>query len=157
MELFTVYDSPLGRLYLTAGENGLTGLGFTVPVGCIRQDNDPGFHPAIHWLDRYFRGEDPPVDFPICPRGTKFQLAVWAILSRIPRGETRTYGEIAKALSPNMAPQAVGQAVGANPISILIPCHRVVGTGGRLTGYAWGLDRKTWLLRHEGILKEDPL
>ena len=162
MEYLTIYDSPLGWLYLTAGEDGLTGLRFSEPVGCTRQDDFPRFPPVKQWLDRYFRGEDPPVDFPLCPNGTKFQLQVWDILTRIPYGETITYGQIAKELAqlrriPKMSAQAVGQAVGANPISIIIPCHRVVGTGGKLTGYAGGIPAKIWLLKHEGILQNEEL
>lgn len=156
MEYFTIYSSPLGLLYLTAGEDGLTGLTFSAPDALPQWDGHPAFRPVRQWLDDYFRGAQPPIAaLPLCLKGTKFQLAVWESLTQIPYGKTRTYGEIAKALSQNMSPQAVGQAVGANPISILIPCHRVVGAGGKLTGYAWGLEKKIWLLRHEGILKEE--
>ena len=96
----------------------------------------------------------------MAPAGTNFQRQVWRILLTIPLGQTRTYGSIAREMAgllgkEKMSAQAVGGAVGRNPISILIPCHRVVGTGGQLTGYASGLDKKAWLLRHEGWLKEE--
>lgn len=157
MEYFTIYSSPLGPMFLSAGPEGLTKLTFSAPESRPRWDDHPAFAPAKAWLDCYFRGEQPPIDtVPLCPQGTAFQHRVWDILTRIPYGQTRTYGEIAKELAPNMSAQAVGQAVGANPICILIPCHRILGAGGRLTGYAWGLDKKETLLRHEGILKEEP-
>ena len=94
-------------------------------------------------------------DFPVAPEGTDFQKLVWKLLLEIPFGETRTYGQIAREVArrmgrQKMSPQAIGGAVGRNPISIIIPCHRVVGSGGQLTGYAGGLDKKKWLLRHEG-------
>ena len=97
-------------------------------------------------------------DFPILLNGTPFQKRVWEILSTIPHGQTVTYGDIAREMAActgkrKMSAQAVGQAVSRNPISIIIPCHRVVGAGDRLTGYAGGIDRKEWLLRHEGWLK----
>ena len=109
---------------------------------------------AREWLEDYFRGGDPEVTFPLAPEGTAFQRKVWNLLLQIPRGHTRTYGELAREMAAllgkkTMSAQAVGQAVGHNPIGIVIPCHRVVGAGGRLTGYAWGLEKKQWLLSHE--------
>ena len=93
------------------------------------------------------------MDIPLSLAGTPFQRQVWSILLTIPYGQTRTYGEIAGLLGrETMSAQAIGGAVGKNPVSILVPCHRVVGAGGKLTGYAWGLDRKAWLLQHEGWL-----
>ena len=110
-----------------------------------------------NWLDSYFSGDPAEVTFPLNPHGTAFQKQVWEILLTIPYGKTTTYGAIAREMArragrEKMSAQAVGQAVGKNPISILIPCHRVVGVNGKLTGYAGGLDRKEWLLRHEGWL-----
>lgn len=103
----------------------------------------------------YFRGENLPVEIPLAPQGTDFQKAVWKILLTIPFGEIRTYGDIAREMAllrgmEKMSSQAVGQAVGKNPINILVPCHRVVGAAGQLTGYSCGLEKKVWLLMHEG-------
>ena len=109
------------------------------------------FKKATAWLDDYFKGKNPQVDFKIKAHGSQFRQKVWKILSEIPYGETMTYGEIASRISPTMSPQAVGGAVGHNPISIMVPCHRVLGSNGKLTGYAGGIDRKIALLRMEGI------
>lgn len=154
---FSQYASPIGRLLLLSDGDALTGLWMDTPVP---DDARPGgalpvLAKAETWLSRYFRGENPAVDFPLAPEGTDFQQAVWSILLTISRGETRTYGSIAREVAavlgkPAMSAQAVGGAVGRNPISIIIPCHRVIGAGGQLTGYASGLERKLWLLRHEG-------
>jgi methylated-DNA-[protein]-cysteine S-methyltransferase len=119
------------------------------------QDEHPVFRQTIQWLDAYFRGENPPVTVPLVLEGTTFQKLVWEILLAIPSGETRSYASIAKEVATllgkeKMSAQAVGQAVGRNPISILIPCHRVVGARGEITGYAGGIEKKQWLLRHEG-------
>jgi methylated-DNA-[protein]-cysteine S-methyltransferase len=110
-----------------------------------------------HWLCRYFAGEAPVVDFALAPRGTPFQEAVWGLLLEIPYGGLTTYGAMARRMAAkmgvkSMSAQAVGGAVGHNPISIVIPCHRVVGSNGSLTGYAGGIDRKTLLLRLEGAM-----
>ena len=107
------------------------------------------FNSAKRWLDAYFDGKPPVRDFSLVLKGTAFQHRVWDLLEQVPYGETVTYGQLAKQLGGKMSAQAVGQAVGKNPIAIMIPCHRVVGAGGRLTGYAWGIERKQWLLRHE--------
>ena len=116
----------------------------------------PLFAQVKQWLALYFAGQEPELEIPIHMVGTAFQKAVWRILRTIPYGQTMTYGAIARQVAEElgirrMSPQAVGGAVGHNPISILIPCHRVVGTGGSLTGYAGGLDKKIWLLKHEGV------
>ena len=145
------YASALGQLLLTEEGGLLVGLRMegAVPENACRRET-PVLVQAENWLDRYFRGENPPMNLPLAPKGTAFQRRVWDSLLTIPYGETRTYGEIAKLLGTGkMSAQAVGGAVGRNPIGIVIPCHRVVGVGGKLTGYAWGLDRKAWLLRHE--------
>lgn len=162
---FTKYPSPLGELLLTAENGALTGLWMDPqscpPVEMIRRDDLAVLIAVRDWLDRYFAGKAPSIaQLPLCPAGTEFQRQVWEILCRIPYGEALTYGEIAKEMAirsgkANMSAQAVGQAAGRNPISIIIPCHRVVGSKGNLTGYSGGLDKKIWLLRHEGWLKED--
>ena len=131
----------------------LTGLWIGVKTDAPLTE-DPIILRTKVWLDAYFRGEMPPMDVPICLGGTAFQKVVWDQLLKIPYGKTCTYGELAAALAKRFgkekkSAQAVGQAVGRNPVSILVPCHRVVGTGGKLTGYAWGIDRKQWLLNHE--------
>ena len=147
------YPSPVVTLYLTADEGGLTGI-WMHPE---KTEDFPVLEQARHWLDAYFSGNPQQPDFPLNPHGTAFQKQVWDMLLTIPYGQVRTYGDIAREMAvrtgkQKMSAQAVGQAVGANPISILIPCHRVVGTNGKLTGYAGGLDKKEWLLRHEGWL-----
>ena len=115
------------------------------------------FSRAKDWLDRYFNGKKPePSELPLAPVGGEFRRTVWELLCEIPYGELTTYGQIAREAAKrlqreSMSAQAVGGAVGHNPISIIIPCHRVVGTGGSLTGYAGGLDKKIWLLKHEGV------
>ena len=113
----------------------------------------PVLHAARRWLDDYFAGLRPDISkIPLAPFGTPFQQRVWNMLRAIPYGSTTTYGALAQRLAPpRMAAQAVGGAVGRNPIAIIIPCHRVVGSGGALTGYAAGLDIKRHLLQHEGI------
>ncbi len=114
----------------------------------------PVFDAAFSWLDDFFKGNDRSVDFPLCPHGTEFRTEVWSKLRKIPYGHTVTYGDISMELSSHrsgrMSARAVGNAVGRNPISIIIPCHRVIGAGGRLTGYAGGIDRKCALLQLEG-------
>ena len=148
---FMRYESPLGPLWLTGQEGILTGLSFDAPREGIPEDS---FHGARCWLDDYFEGVSREIDFPMEPSGTPFQKLIWSFLLEIPYGKTVTYGDLARAVAramgkDAMSAQAVGQAVGRNPIAIIIPCHRVVGTGGKLTGYAAGLDRKQWLLTYE--------
>ena len=150
MEYFTPYHSPIGLLYLRSDGCALTGLS-PAPCGLLKDDL-PVFRETRQWLDAYFRGSDPhPGQLPLAPRGTAFQQAVWTQLLTIPRGQSRTYAQIARAIGNPRACQAVGQAVGRNPIGIIIPCHRVIGSDGTLTGFAWGLEKKKWLLRHEGV------
>ena len=149
-----IYPSPLGEILLASDGGALTGLWFVgqrffpaaVPVpGDIAVW--PVFIEAARWLDLYFAGARP--DFPpaLAPEGTPFQRSVWALLGAIPYGATATYGELAARLGSSA--RAVGGAVGRNPISLLIPCHRVLGAKGSLTGYAGGLDRKARLLALE--------
>lgn len=147
------YLSPVGTLYLTADEDGLTGIW----MHRSKTEYFPVLAQAKNWLDGYFAGNPAAAGFPLNPKGTAFQKLVWQLLLDIPYGKTCTYGDLAREMAEltgkeKMSAQAVGQAVGKNPISILIPCHRVVGTNGNLTGYAGGLDKKEWLLRHEGWL-----
>jgi len=152
MLYFSEYPSPLGTLLLTGTEEALTGL-FTHGEAFCREGMSRRelvlFARVKTWLDGYFRGENTPMDFPLAPGGTDFQLRIWALLREIPYGQTVTYGELAKRISPTMSAQAVGQAVGKNPISIIVPCHRVIGADGTLVGYAGGLEKKAWLLHHE--------
>lgn len=156
------YASPVGRLTLACDGERLTGLwidgqkyfGGTVPRAMEPKDL-PILVQAREWLDRYFAGEKPDIQkLPLAPAGTLFQQTVWKLLREIPYGEVVTYGALAQKLAAQLGRQtsgrAVGGAVGRNPISIIIPCHRVIGADGSLTGYAGGTGRKRWLLEHEG-------
>lgn len=156
MDYYMEYPSPIGTLLLTCTDAGLTGLWMDrqIPKGAV-----PGGHPVLEktkqWLDAYFQGQPRQIPIPLAPEGTPFQRLVWDILLTIPYGQTRSYGSIAREAAQKlgketMSAQAVGGAVGRNPISIIIPCHRCIGAKGHLTGYAGGMDRKAWLLRHEG-------
>ena len=156
MLFLTHYASPLGPILLAADETGLTGLWFEAQkyfpsfLGVDYQEKEtPVLTETVRWLDVYFSGKDPGFLPPLHPQGSPFRQTVWDILLTIPRGQTITYGEIARRLGVRSA-QAVGGAVGHNPISILIPCHRVVGSDCSLTGYSGGFDRKTRLLQLEG-------
>ena len=155
------YQSPLGGITIAGNENALTGLWFdgqkyfgdTLPENCARGEA-PVFEEARRWLDIYFEGIEPDFTPPLHFEATPFRKAVWEILLTIPFGKTMTYGDIAVKMAEklgrcSMSAQAVGGAVGHNPISIIVPCHRVVGTGGSLTGYAGGIDRKIGLLTLE--------
>ena len=156
------YVSPLGSITLASDGEALTGLWFDgqryfgAGLGPEREDRVlPVFTQAEGWLEAYFRGERPDFPPPLRPQGTAFQQAVWETLLTIPRGQTTTYGKLAEDLGarPGHFPtsaRAVGGAVGHNPISLIIPCHRVVGAGGSLTGYAGGVERKLRLLELEG-------
>lgn len=155
------YASPLGVMTLVSDGTALVGLYFDGQKYAAQgldatrtQKNLLIFEEARRWLDVYFSGRKPDFTPPTAPAGTAFQQSVWEILRTIPYGETTTYGAIARRIEQNtgcrMSAQAVGGAVGRNPISILIPCHRVVGTNGSLTGYAGGIDKKERLLRWEG-------
>ena len=161
------YKSPIGDILLAADEIGLTGLWFeeqkyfanTLPDEKISQET-PILTEARKWLDVFFSGEEPKFMPPLHPTGSAFRQDVWQILLQIPYGHTMTYGEIARRIAEikntsRMSAQAVGGAVGHNPISIIIPCHRVVGKNGSLTGYAGGIERKIKLLELEKILKKN--
>lgn len=159
---YASYLSPPGPITLASDGEALTGLWFQgqkhYPDLTGWQEEDlPVFAQARAWLDAYFRRQVPGPPPPLRPAGTAFQKEVWAILAAIPYGVTRTYADIAGELArrkglSKMSARAVGGAVGKNPISLIIPCHRVVGKSGRLTGYAGGLDRKGALLELEGAL-----
>lgn len=151
----TAVDSPVGPLDLVADDDGaLTHLLFrgeerfsAVPDG-LRSDPGP-FGAAVAQLAEYFAGERTGFDLPLAPVGTAFQLAAWTALRAIPYGETRSYAAQARAIGRPAAVRAVGAANGRNPLGIVVPCHRVVGSDGSLTGYGGGVDRKRWLLAHE--------
>mgnify|MGYP000021215448 FL=1 len=163
MEYINYYESPLGKLLLSADDIGLTGVWFEEQQYFAQGLKDPYeekelpvFEDTKRWLTIYFSGKKPDFTVPFHFIGTAFQKAVWEILCSIPYGKTMTYGEIAKRIAlqkgiPHMSAQAVGGAVGHNKISILVPCHRVVGTNGNLTGYAGGMDKKVKLLTLEGV------
>lgn len=155
------YQSPLGGITLASNGAKLTGLWFdgqkyfgSTLTGIPAQGKCAVFEQAARWLDIYFSGKEPDFTPPLALNTTPFRKAVWNILLTIPFGRTMTYGEIADRIAaqsgrPHMSAQAVGGAVGHNPISLIIPCHRVIGTNGSLTGYAGGLDRKKHLLMLE--------
>jgi methylated-DNA-[protein]-cysteine S-methyltransferase len=156
---YDIVDSPVDRLLLTGNDRALTGLylmdagahSASVQPGWTRREG--GFAEVAAQLSAYFDGTLTEFDLPLAPVGSRFQLAVWEELARIPYGKTVSYGQIAIALGKSLvASRAVGLANGRNPISIILPCHRVIGADGSLTGYGWGLDRKEWLLCHEGAL-----
>ena len=155
----TDYESPLGEMLIVSDGEAICGVWFygqkhfksTVIGKTIHDDGLSIFKKAKQWFEDYFNGKNPQINFQLKPEGSKFRQKVWKILSEIPYGETLTYGEMASQISPNMSAQAVGGAVGRNPISILIPCHRVLGSDRKLTGYAAGLDKKIELLKIENI------
>lgn len=167
MQYVDYYETPLGEILLAADQDGLTGLWFSgQKYYASRLDPEPEekdlpvFDETRRWLEVYFAGKKPDFMPPIHMVGTPFQIAVWEIMRRIPYGETATYGEIAREFArerglPRMSAQAVGSAVAHNRISILIPCHRVTGSNGSLTGYAGGLDRKVKLLTLEKVDMKD--
>ena len=161
MEYRTTYPSPLGELTLASDGTALTGLwikgqkyfGGGATLWEV-QDDLPVFAAASSWLDAYFAGEETdPEDLPLALTGTEFQQTVWQALRDIPYGTTVTYGELASRIGCGSA-RAVGAAVGRNPISIIVPCHRVLGADGSLTGYAGGIDCKRWLLDHEELSRQ---
>ena len=155
------YDSPLGRIQMASDEIGLTVLYFEgakydadrLSAGCLEQETKI-LSAGKRWLDLYFGGKNPDFLPPLHPKGSAFQMTVWNMLLEIPYGKTISYGEIARKIAEKrgisrMSAQAVGGAVGHNPIAIIIPCHRVVGADGSLTGYAGGIDKKIKLLELE--------
>lgn len=164
MMYYTYHDSPVDSLLLTAEEDSLTGIYFAsgkhppaIGEDWKEQPRHPVLRAAKKQLDEYFAGRRRRFDLPLAPQGTPFQLAVWQALRDIPYGETRSYGDIARRIGRPKAMRAVGAANGANPISIVVPCHRVIGADGTLTGYGGGLPRKQKLLvlEHVPVGQED--
>ena len=167
----TTYESPVGNIIIACDEHeNLVGLWLdgqkyfcdSIEGEEVTQNNELGvFKLAKQWLDRYFRGDKPDIsELPLAPIGNEFRRRVWGILCEIPYGEVWTYGDIAKIIAEEqgrarMSAQAIGGAVGHNPISIIIPCHRVVGATGSLTGYAGGIKTKIALLKLEGVNMEN--
>ncbi len=165
MQYTSKYESPLGSILLAADVVGLTGLWFegqkhfALSLYESEEKELPVLEQAKRWLDIYFSGREPDFKLPLHFTGTDFQYEVWEILCDIPYGETRTYGGIARQIAQKrklegMSAQAVGGAVARNPISIIVPCHRVVGENGSLTGYAGGIDKKIALLKLEKGYKD---
>jgi len=160
-----VLDSPIGPLTLVRDDEGLTGLYY--PGHWTRPDrnsfgprvapsDDHGFDEAVIQLREYFAGEREDFDLPLNPRGSDTARQVWRLLAEIPYGQTTTYGELARKVGAGVDPRDIGGFVGDNPLSILIACHRVVGSTGKLTGYAGGLDRKRYLLELENAIPASP-
>ncbi len=164
MQYISTYHSPIGKILLAADETGLTGLWFDGQkyyanhLDAEHKEADmPIFETVQKWLDIYFSGQEPDFMPPVHLLGSPFQICVWKLLQQIPYGQTVTYGELAQKIAEerglaHMSAQAVGGAIGHNAVSIIVPCHRVVGSDGSLTGYAGGLEKKKYLLTLEGIL-----
>lgn len=163
MQYTSTCKSPIGNILLAADEIGLTGLWFDGQK-YFAHNLDPAheekalpvFKSVRKWLDIYFAGQEPDFIPPVHLIGTPFQISIWKLLRQIPYGQTATYGELARKIAEekgltHMSAQAVGGAVGHNPISIIVPCHRVAGSDGSLTGYAGGVDKKKYLLSLEGV------
>lgn len=157
------YQSPIGEMMIASDGEYITGLWIhnqkyyasTLGIACCEEEV-PVLKQAKVWLDSYFIGDNPVMKLPLAPKGSRFRRAVWEILCEIPYGQVTTYKEIANKIAKQnglntMSAQAVGGAVGHNPISIIIPCHRVIGTDGSLTGYAGGIEKKAKLLELEGV------
>lgn len=163
MLYYTYYESPVGKVMLLASEEALAGLWLPgqkvdqqLMARAVFQDYTPILEQGRTWLDRYFSGGQPtPEEIPLDPQGSVFRKRVWRRLCKIPYGQLETYGQIARELGAEnrgkMSAQAVGGAVGHNPIALIIPCHRVIGANGNLVGYGGGLALKKRLLYHEGV------
>ncbi|MEA2551949.1 MAG: methylated-DNA-[protein]-cysteine S-methyltransferase [Fimbriimonadaceae bacterium] len=176
MTYFTIFDSPIGQLLLTSDGASITRLFMEDYEGGPTASSDflgtngharfgslphadwqdgaalPMIRKAKDQIDEFFAGNRHDFDLPLKPEGTEFQRTVWDELTRIPFGKTISYGELARRIGKREASRAVGLANGRNPISIIVPCHRVIGASGRLTGYGGGIDRKEWLLGHEATV-----
>jgi len=154
----TRFPTPIGELLITASDSGLTGVWFpgtgevVAPPGDGRGPASAVLARTCEQLAEYFAGRRTTFDIPLDPLGTAFQRRVWDALRAIPYGATLSYSDLARRLGDVRATRAVGAANGRNPIPIIVPCHRVVGANGALTGFGGGLDRKRWLLEHEGVL-----
>jgi methylated-DNA-[protein]-cysteine S-methyltransferase len=157
MNAFSYFESPIGRLLLTSDGTALTGL-YMEPSrkaqctdGWIEDVTVAPLSATVRQLTEYFEGTRREFDLPLRLQGTVFQQRVWRQLTEIPYGQTWSYGQLAQRIDKPSASRAVGLANGRNPISILVPCHRVIGADGSLTGYGGGIERKRWLLVHEGL------
>jgi len=153
----TIYTSPLGQMIISSNKEGLTGINYqeskeSQSTSTDNRASNPHLEKACEELDLYFKGTLEHFKTPLAPEGTSFQRRVWNALSEIPFGVTVSYGDIAERIGTPKAYQAVGMANNRNPISIIVPCHRVIGRDGKLIGYGGGIWRKEWLLKHEGIL-----
>jgi len=153
---YHLFPSPVGQLLLVSDGNALTGLYMNDHTGAPQpepgwSDDQRNFDRVCDQLTGYFSGGSRQFDVPLAPQGTEFQKKVWRELLRIPFGETISYGELARRIGQPKASRAVGRANGQNPISVIVPCHRVIGADGTLTGYGGGIDRKKWLLEHEAV------
>ncbi len=167
MHYTSLYNSPVGEMLLAADEIGIVGVWFKAAkhfARCLEKTSEPKETPIINeakrWLDIYFQGKKPDFEPPIHMTGTPFQMEVWRILREIPYGETTTYKKIAEKIAmrrgiKTMSAQAVGTAIGKNSISLIVPCHRVVGANNSLAGYAGGIEKKIYLLKLEGGYKEE--
>ena len=165
MTFTATYASPLGPLLLASEDEALTGLWLAgqkyyaqgLGADAVEDADAPVLRGAAEWLDAYFAGRRPEAVLKLAPKGSEFQRLVWSLLMDIPYGESTTYGALAvraeTILGRRTSARAIGAAVGCNPISIIVPCHRVLGADGSLTGYAGGLEKKAWLLRHEEAQK----
>lgn len=157
MKTYTQFESPIGTVTVQANQDGLLGVWFeqhtTLPETLgTRDDAQPILQQARQQLMDYFAGRRTQFDLPLAAIGTAFQQQVWQALQTIPPGTTWSYQQLADAIGNPKAVRAVGLANGKNPISIIVPCHRVIGKNGKLTGYAGGVERKAWLLKHEGAV-----
>jgi methylated-DNA-[protein]-cysteine S-methyltransferase len=157
MNAFSYFESPIGRLLLTSDGTALTGL-YMEPSrkaqctdGWLEDVTVAPLSATVRQLTEYFEGTRREFDLPLRLQGTVFQQRVWRQLTEIPYGQTWSYGQLAERIDKPSASRAVGLANGRNPISILVPCHRVIGADGSLTGYGGGIERKRWLLVHEGL------
>ncbi len=154
--MYTTFESPVGPLLLMSDGRSLIGLHTdsdkhrpAMQPDWIRDDTTAPFTEVKVQLREYFEGRLTKFDLPLAPQGTEFQLRVWQELRGIPHGETISYAELARRIGHPQASRAVGHANARNPISIIVPCHRVIGADNSLTGYAGGLERKRMLLAHE--------
>jgi methylated-DNA-[protein]-cysteine S-methyltransferase len=152
MTYTSLIDTPLGEIVLRGDEHGLTGLAFAAEDNVSALRDEPRLAAAAFQVRDYFAGRRTTFDLPLRLEGTEFDRAVWAAVADIGYGETATYGELAARIGHPGAARAVGAANGRNPIALVVPCHRVIGAGGALTGYAYGVERKRALLELEGVL-----
>ena len=151
---YTYHQTPIGKLLIAGNNSEINMMSFPKGnkvrhVNTDWSESKTPFTLAIAQLDEYFNGSRINFDLPLAPAGTEFQQQVWQALLSIPYGQTTSYGVIAKTINRPKASRAVGAANGANPIPIIIPCHRVIGSTGNLTGFGGGIPTKQWLLAHE--------